>query len=173
MEIPSQDSREMGEALKVLRDDGMLIDERRWDDWLNLYAPEAQFWIPTWATDETLTDSHETQISHIFYGARAGLEDRVARLRTRRSPASNPLARTSHLIGNTAPVEDEPVAKGILRLRSSWTCHVHYPRSRESHPFFGRVDHDLRREGSRWVITRKKVVLLNDYIPAVLDFYCV
>jgi 3-phenylpropionate/cinnamic acid dioxygenase small subunit len=31
----------------------------------------------------------------------------------------------------------------------------------------------LRREGDRWLIAGKTIVLLNDTIPTVLDFYCI
>lgn len=160
-------------ALAVLRNDGMLLDECRWDDWLALYAPDAEFWIPTWRADDELTDDPMTQISHIYYASRAGLEDRIMRLRTQRSPASVPLPRTSHTLGNTAPA-DPPMQlpEGHIRLRSSWTCNVYFIRERVNHPFFGRVDHELRRNAAGWVIAKKKVVLLNDFVPMMLDFYC-
>jgi 3-phenylpropionate/cinnamic acid dioxygenase small subunit len=41
---------------------------------------------------------------------------------------------------------------------------------------FGRYEYRLRRhdEGGReyWLIARKKVLLLNDHIPTMIDFYC-
>ena len=166
---------DMSAALAVLRNDGMLIDEGRWDDWLALYAPEAEFWIPAWRTDEDLTADPQTQLSHIYYAGRAGLEDRVMRLRTQRSPASVPLSRTSHMIGNTAPADPAPaLPEGHIRLRSAGPCHVYFLRGRDSHPFFGRVEHELRPAGGGgWLIAKKKVVLVNDFIPSLLDFYCV
>jgi 3-phenylpropionate/cinnamic acid dioxygenase small subunit len=33
--------------------------------------------------------------------------------------------------------------------------------------------HTLRQAGGRWRIARKKVVLMNDTIPTMLDFYCI
>ena len=58
------------------------------------------------------------------------------------------------------------------RLRSSWACHVFFPRSNETHAFFGRSEHELARQDGDWRIARKKIVLQNDYIPGMLDIYC-
>jgi 3-phenylpropionate/cinnamic acid dioxygenase small subunit len=60
-----------------------------------------------------------------------------------------------------------------LRLSSTWVCHVYFPRSRESHAFFGRTEHELVARESDWRITKKKILLQNDYIPTMLDVYCV
>jgi len=60
-----------------------------------------------------------------------------------------------------------------MRLASSWVTHVYFPRSRESHAFFGRTEHELALRGGDWRIAKKKILLLNDYIPTMLDVYCV
>jgi 3-phenylpropionate/cinnamic acid dioxygenase small subunit len=155
----------------VLEREAVALDEQRWDDWLALFAEDCEYWLPTWRHDETLTENPRAELSHIYYVNRAGLEDRIVRIRSGRSPASMPLPRTTHLVGNIrlreAPQPDR------LKLRSSWTAHVFFTRSRESHAFFGHSEHDLVRRGSTWLILRKKVVLQNDYIPGMIDIYCV
>jgi benzoate/toluate 1,2-dioxygenase beta subunit/2,4,5-trichlorophenoxyacetic acid oxygenase 2 len=68
-------------------------------------------------------------------------------------------------------VESE-AGRGV-RIESSWTCHVHNPKHRTGHVFFGRYEHLLRPGAQGWLIAAKKIVLMNDVIPTMLDFYCV
>lgn len=155
----------------LLEREAICLDEQRWDDWLALFTADCEYWMPTWRSDETLATSPETEVSHFYYGRRAGLEDRVLRVRSRRSPASMPLPRTTHLLGNIAFIE--PPAGDRMRLRSSWVSHVFFPRSKEQHAFFGHAEHELVSSDGLWLIARKKIILQNDYIPTMLDFYCV
>jgi 3-phenylpropionate/cinnamic acid dioxygenase small subunit len=163
------------ELLAVGRDllerEAVFLDERRWDEWLALFTPDCEYWMPAWKSDDTLTASPQSELSHFYYGSRAGLEDRIYRIRSNRSPASMPLPRTTHILGNVRLL-DAP-QPGALRLRSSWASHVFFPRSQESHAFFGHTEHDLTLRDEGWLIARKKIVLQNDYIPTMLDIYCV
>ena len=36
-----------------------LLDDEAWDEWLECYHPDAEFWMPSWDDDDTLID--ETQ----------------------------------------------------------------------------------------------------------------
>jgi 3-phenylpropionate/cinnamic acid dioxygenase small subunit len=155
----------------VLTREHVYLDEQRWDEWLALYAPDCEYWVPSWKNEEQLTTNPQAELSHIYYANRAGLEDRVVRIRSRRSPASTPMPRTTHILGNVMALET-PGAGG-MKLRSSWVCHVFFPRLHESHAFFGRSEHTLAQKDGAWVIQKKKTLLLNDYIPTMLDVYCI
>jgi len=158
-------------ASELLQREVVYLDEQRWDDWLALLAADVEYWMPAWKTEDTLTGDPQRELSHFYYAGRAGVEDRILRIRSRRSPASTPLPRTTHLIGNVQLVETP--AHDRMRLRSSWVCHVFFPRSKDNHAFFGHTEHTLARRDESWLIARKKIVLQNDYIPTMLDFYCV
>jgi 3-phenylpropionate/cinnamic acid dioxygenase small subunit len=147
------------------------IDERRWDDWLALFIEDCEYWMPAWKSDDILTSDPRTELSHFYYATRAGLEDRIYRIRSSRSPASMPLPRTTHIVANVRFVEQ--AAADRLRLRSNWVSHVFFPRSEESHAFFGHSEHTLVAQAERWLIAKKRIVLQNDYIPTMLDIYCV
>ena len=67
-----------------------LLDDRCWDQWLACYAPNVEFWLPSWTDDDELVTDPNNQISLIYYPNRQGLEDRVFRLETERSSASTP-----------------------------------------------------------------------------------
>jgi 3-phenylpropionate/cinnamic acid dioxygenase small subunit len=156
---------------EIVEHEAVLLDERRWDDWLALFLPDCEYWMPAWKSDDTLTSDPARELSHFYYASRAGLEDRIYRIRSNRSPASTPLPRTTHIIGKVRLVE--PASVDRMRLRSSWVCHVFFPRSQDSHAFFGSTEHELALAGTDWRIAKKRIVLQNDYIPTMLDIYCV
>ncbi len=154
-------------ATSVVTLEGVLLDDRRWDEWLALYSPDCEFWMPTWIDEERLADDPLTQLSQIYYTSRKGLEDRVARIATGRTAASNPLRRTTHQHSNFLLLDAG--AGDTLSLRCAWTTHVYDPNSKESLVLFGNSRYTLRGEDGRWIIARKKVVVQNDRLPSMLD----
>ena len=65
-----------------LYQEARLLDDREWDAWIEMYDPQAEFWMPAWADDGELTTNPQTEISLFYYPSRGGLEDRVFRIRT-------------------------------------------------------------------------------------------
>jgi 3-phenylpropionate/cinnamic acid dioxygenase small subunit len=157
-------------GIELVHHEARLLDEQRWDEWLALYAEDCEYWMPAWKADGTLTTNPRAELSHIYYASRAGLEDRIVRIRSGKSAASTPMPRTAHVLGSVLPLES-PADR--LRLGSTWVTHVFFPRSNESHAFFGRTEHELALRGGGWRIAKKKILLQNDYIPTMLDVYCV
>ena len=150
--------------------EAMYLDEKRWDEWLALYALDCEYWVPTWTAEGNLTTSPQTELSLIYYTARGALEDRVVRIRSGRSPAALPLPRTTHIVSNIMPLEKPQ--SDLIRLRSSWACHTFFPLMNVHHTFFGRAEYDLARRDENWVIAKKKTILENDRIPLPIDIYC-
>ena len=109
-------------------------------------------------------------VSLMYFAGRGGLEDRVVRIRSGRSPAALPLPRTTHLISGVLALEPPEPAR--IRLRSSWACHAFFPLMEASHTFFGRAEYELRQREGRWLIATKKTILENDRIPMPIDVYC-
>ena len=157
-------------ASDLIIEEGSALDERRWDDWLALYQPDCEYWAPTWVDEDQLARDPRTELSHIYYGNRAGLEDRLLRVRGGKSPASTPLRRTTHMTSNIR-VQSGSTPQNI-QARSSWNCHVFDPSSRSTYVLFGRAEYRLVRRPDDWGIASKKVVINNDYLPAMVDFYC-
>ena len=94
------------------------LDDKEWESWLALYAPDAEYWVPSWDDDDQLVTDPQTEISLIWYGHKGGLEDRVFRIRTERSSATSmPQPRTSHNISN---VEILKQGGGVCELRFNW-----------------------------------------------------
>jgi 3-phenylpropionate/cinnamic acid dioxygenase small subunit len=99
------------------------------------------------------------------------LEDRIVRIRSGRSPASVPLRRTTHVVGNFLLAGAE--GKSLIRMRSSWTSHVFDSHHKRTDVFFGHAYYELRRKGKSWLIAKKKTILQNDYLPSMVDIYCI
>jgi 3-phenylpropionate/cinnamic acid dioxygenase small subunit len=156
-------------AAEFLFREAMLLDERRWDEWLDLYTEDAVFWVPAWKSEDEPTSSPDTELSLIYHEGRSNLADRVWRLQSGLSIASTPLHRTVHAISNV--LFAGPPTETAAAIKSTWATHTFNPRRKTQHVFFGRCEHELRREGGQWRIARKKILLLNDSIPTVLDFY--
>ena len=157
-------------GIELVHREARCLDERRWDELLALYTEDCEYWMPAWKADGTPTTNPQAELSHIYYASRAGLEDRVVRIRSGKSAASTPMPRTAHILGSVL-ARESPADR--LRLESTWVSHVYFPRSRESHAFFGRTEHELALRGGDWRIAKKKILLQNDYIPTMLDVYCV
>ena len=52
---------------QFLYQEARFLDDEQWDDWLNCYAPSAEFWMPAWDDDDTLTTDPMQEISLIYY----------------------------------------------------------------------------------------------------------
>ena len=142
------------------------LDERQWDEWLACYTEDVDYWMPAWDDDDHLTDDPHSQISLIYYPDRGGLEDRVFRIKTDRSSASMPEPRTSHSVGN---VEILASRDDAFDVRYNFNTLNH--RYKTTDQFFGTIFVTLRKHGDALLISRKKIVLKNDYIRQVLDVY--
>jgi benzoate/toluate 1,2-dioxygenase beta subunit len=152
---------------QFLHREARFLDDKEWESWLALYAPDVEFWMPAWDDDGQLVTDPQTEISLIWYGNKGGLEDRVFRIGTERSGATSlPEPRTSHNISNVEILEQEG---GVCRLRFNWVT-LSY-RHKTVDTYFGTAFYTLDTTGPQPLITRKKVILKNDYIHHVVDIY--
>ncbi len=156
------------EVESFLYEEAWLIDSRRWKEWLELFVPDCRFWMPAWKADDELVEDPDAGLSFIYYESRSGLEDRVTRALSGLSVASTPLPRTCHQLTN---VRVETVDGERLFARCAWSCHVFEIKSQRQHVFFGHYEHVLVRKDGTLRIASKKITLLNDLVPAYLDFY--
>ncbi|MCL7461339.1 benzoate 1,2-dioxygenase small subunit [Pseudomonas sp. NW5] len=160
----------MSMSYEAIRDflyrEARYLDDKQFDEWLELYAPSATFWMPCWDDNDELVENPQTEISLIWYGNRGGLEDRVFRIKTERSSASIPDTRTSHNINNIEVVEQ---GEGFVKVRFNW--HTLSFRYKVTDHFFGTSFYTIDTRGANPLITEKKVVLKNDYVRQVIDIY--
>jgi benzoate/toluate 1,2-dioxygenase subunit beta len=156
------------EATALVAREAWLLDQQDWDAWLDLYLPDAEYWLPCYLEDGTMSSDPNSQISLIYYSSRAGLEDRIFRIRTGQSLASTPLPRTAHVMscGHVAKL-----GNGDIEVGSSWASFSY--RLEQSYHFFGTQKHVLRRTEAGLKIAKRHIIVMNDKIPCPLDIYSV
>ncbi len=117
-------------------------------------------------TTASLVTDPQREISLIYYPDRQGLEDRVFRIETERSSAT--IARHPHLAQHQqCEILAEEGAK--LTVRFNWLTFSF--RYHTTHTYYGCSEYDLDVSGNEPLITRKYVVLKNDYINQLIDVY--
>jgi 3-phenylpropionate/cinnamic acid dioxygenase small subunit len=155
-------------AAATLYREARLLDRGEWTDWVAMYREDAVYWVPAWLDEYETTNDPDTQVSLLYHDARRGLEERVARIESRKSITALPLPRTVHQISNLEATETQP---GQITCHSVFSVHVYDPRVAKEHVRHGRYEHTLAREGGEWKIARKIITLVNDRVPTLLDFY--
>ncbi|MFW8636001.1 benzoate 1,2-dioxygenase small subunit [Cribrihabitans pelagius] len=143
------------------------LDDRDWDTWLTFYHKDCPFWMPAWDDEDLLTEDPQNEMSLMYYPDRAGIEDRVFRIKTDRSSATSlPEPRTSHNISNIEVLSREGAE---IRLRFNW--HTLSYRYGETDQHWGTSFYTVSTGGAKPLITSKKVILKNDRIHHVIDVY--
>lgn len=142
------------------------LDDREWEEWLDCYSKDAEYWMPCWDDNDQPTTDPKSQVSLIYYPNRCGLEDRVFRIQTERSSASTPEPRTNHMLTNIEVLAEND---GHAEVRYNFQTLSH--RYRVTDHYFGTVYLTLAQEGEELKIKKKKVILKNDYIRQVVDVY--
>ena len=154
------------EVAALIAREAMLLDRRRWDEWIDLYTEDAVYWVPAWANEEETTTDPDTQLNLIYLRNRGGLEDRVFRIESRDSYASVPLDRTVHLIGNVL-VE----SAGGDRVEATANCIVHVYGKKGAATRGGLYDFEFRRVDGALKIARKKIIFIDDRLEGPIDIY--
>jgi benzoate/toluate 1,2-dioxygenase subunit beta len=154
------------EVTNLVYREAMLLDRRRWDDWIDLYTEDAMYWVPAWANEEDTTNDPDTQLNLIYLRNRGGLEDRVFRIETRDSYASYPLDRTVHAVSNVLIEKTDGD-----EIEATANCLVHSYGKKGSLTRGGMYDFTLTRINGELKISRKKIVFIDDRLEGPIDVY--
>jgi ethylbenzene dioxygenase subunit beta len=126
-----------------------LLDERRLQEWLALYADDAEYWVP-YAWEQKSPQDHVS----LFYETKSLLSMRIDRLDRELSPLDSPMARVNHYLTNVA------VEEGAELSARAYLLFVEHRRE-EQRWFAGRASWRLRPRGDDFLIAAKRVDLLN------------
>ncbi len=162
------EDRLLGEGTRLLYLEARCLDERRWQDWLELFVENCEFWAPASLSTSSIeyTTDPRREVSLIFYDHRQGLIDRIARISSDEDYAARPLPRTCHAVNNIMLDEGDDRR---MRLTASWR--VDFYRQRQTGQYFGHYHYELVRPRETWMIAKKKIFVLNDYIPTMLEIF--
>jgi benzoate/toluate 1,2-dioxygenase beta subunit len=148
-------------SLDVLTDfvfaEAALLDEAKWNEWLDLFAPEGKYWVPL-SPDQP--DPHE-HVS-LFYEDRILMEMRIKRLLHPRSFSLEPPLRTSRLVGNLRLKSVDHNARSCI-VGSAF--HLLEARGDEQRMIGGFYTHHLSYAGPKLKILQKRVDMINAQAP--------
>ncbi len=142
--------------------EAMLLDTRRFDDWLDLFAPDGRYWVPLLGADQQDT----VTCNSIALEDRLLLALRVERLKDPRAHSQHPPSRCQHVL-QSPRVLAEP-AGGDVRVRTPFL----YLESRGQRQVMlaGTYVHALTKSQSEdWSIREKRVNLFDptQALPAI------
>ncbi|PHS42409.1 MAG: phenylpropionate dioxygenase [Robiginitomaculum sp.] len=132
-----------------------LLDEHKFEDWLELFADDGVYWMPLefGQTEEHLTTS-------LMYEDKLLLTVRVERLKGERTFSQRPKSRCHHILQRPQILNPQILKKGKeIKTKTAF----HYTESRLDEQFFlvGWAEHILRPTGDGLQIVRKQVNLIN------------
>ena len=128
-----------------------MLDERRWEDWLALFAEDGWYWVPLEEGQENPRESVS-----LIYDDRRLLETRIRRLAEAALHAQTPASRTSRIVAN-ATVEEEDAGELTVRAKFEMV----ESRNDRRRVFAGTTWHRLARDGGTFRIRWKRVDLVD------------
>lgn len=144
-----------------------LLDDRRFEDWVDLFAEDGYYWAPASPDQENPLDSVS-----LFYDDVAMLRTRFARLRHPRVHSQIPPSRTSHMISNV--VVDTSIENPEIYDVSARFQMLEYRPAHDQRAFGGRYQYALARAGqTEFRIASKKATILNCddvHLPIAIPF---
>jgi 3-phenylpropionate/cinnamic acid dioxygenase small subunit len=145
--------------------EALLLDEKRWQDWLALYTEDCFYWVPSVMGQKDPIDTVS-----LFAENRMMMEMRVIRVTHPNAYSQEFPTRMSHVVGNIMldPTNGAGADGGIATesdfvVRSSQ--HILEYRKEDQRLFGGIVRHWLRRDGDSFKIALKRIDLINCDAP--------
>ncbi len=155
-------------ATDLLYRESTALDQRKWDQWLDLYTEDAVYWVPAWRNEDEQTSDPNSEVSQIYHDSRTGLEERVMRVTSGKSVTAMPLPRTTHFITNIVATNAD---ESTIQVTANFMVQLFQPQRGAQYVNFGDYELSLAMQGERWLIAAKTVHLKNDLVPALIDFY--
>jgi 3-phenylpropionate/cinnamic acid dioxygenase small subunit len=138
-----------------------LLDERRFEEWMELFTPEGYYWAPSRPDQQ----DPWTEVS-LMFDDREIMQNRIGRLRHPKIYAQMPHSRATRQVSNVG-IDSVDEASGEMTVRSVLFMFEYRPTL--PHPierlFAATCFHRLRSEGAGFRIASKKVQLTNCDAP--------
>ena len=135
--------------------ESLLLDTRKFDEWLSLFTQDACYWMP--CNDNDIDPNQH--VSYI-YDERQQMEERVWRLQSGLAYGQEPYSKTCHLISNVLVNEQR---QDFIEVYANFM--IQELRAGIQTTFAGRYKYHLKPEDDVWKIFLKKVELLNNNEP--------
>jgi 3-phenylpropionate/cinnamic acid dioxygenase small subunit len=143
------------EVAGFLFQEARLLDERRYDEWLSLFADEGLYWMPS----DDLTADPATSVTIVYEDVEA-LRARIGRLNTGKQYAQDPPSRICRAVSNVY-IDGGAEDTEDLTVRSVLVA-VEARRHHTKRVYGAHVSHILRPSGASFAIVRKRVDLVDN-----------
>ena len=142
-----------------------ILDQRRWDEWLELFTKDGRYWMP--ADEEHTTGDG---VPTIFYEDQFLMDMRIQRLNHPRAHSQRPKNKTSHVVSNVVIVDDDDKTGEVIARSKFFVAEY---RNDEMRYFAGSYRHHLVRVDDGLKIKLQRVDLVNAEGPFeyVLQFW--
>lgn len=140
-----------------------LLDERRLDEWLALFAEDGHYWVPLLGAAQADPFSHNS----LAYEDRLLLQLRVERLKNPRAHSQHPASHSQHVLQPSRIAHEDA---DEVRLHTPF-LYVE-ARGEDQILLSGTARHYLVRMPAGWRIREKRIDLLNATraLPAIQLF---
>ena len=148
-----------------------LLDERNFEEWLDLLADDIRYWMPmrrnVKANELDREFTREGQDVNWFDEGKETLERRVRQILTGVHWAEEPLSRICHFVTNVQLLRAEPSITDPIEV--SVKCRFLIYRNRvqtETDFLIGKREDTLRKVNEEWKIAHRKIILDQNVLLA-------
>src|SRR5438034_790956 len=140
-----------------------LLDSKRWQDWIDLFAPDGVYWMPA-----DPSHKHWDGVPSIFAEDRNLMDVRMKRVLHPDAWSQRPMWGTNHVVSNVVIQKASP--KGEIEVRSRF--HMMELRRDDVRHFAGSYTHHLKKTKDGYRIKLQRVDMTNaqaayDYVLQV------
>jgi 3-phenylpropionate/cinnamic acid dioxygenase small subunit len=155
--------KEQFEVEQFLYRQSDFLDSKRWQDWIDLFAPDGIYWMPPDASYKTWDGQPA-----IFAEDRNLMTVRMNRVLHPDAWSQRPLWETNHVVSNVTIDKKSPRGEIIVRSR----FHMMELRRDDVRHFAGSYTHHLKKTKSGYAIKLQRVDMTNaqaayDYVLQV------
>lgn len=148
-----------------------LLDDRKYDEWLALFADDLQYRMPivrNLAAPQIATEYLTGPLDVSWFDeGKATLATRVDQIKTGVHWAEEPLSRTAHLVTNVRVLSATPSARDAQEVEASCKFLVHRNRNTsDQDTLIGKRIDGLRRNGDSWSIQRRTIYITQSVLLA-------
>jgi len=141
-----------------------LLDERRYEEWLDMLAPDVRYWMPIRRNvkfgEAEREFTREGQDVNWFDEGKDTLVRRVRQILTGMHWAEEPLSRICHMVSNVQILDAAPSLAHATEVTAKSRFLIYRNRvETETDILVGKREDVLRRAGGRWQLSRRKIVL--------------
>jgi 3-phenylpropionate/cinnamic acid dioxygenase small subunit len=149
-----------------------LLDQRRFNDWLNLLAEDLTYFMPMrrnvkFGQHAERENTKQGEGISWFDEDKWTLGKRVEQILTGVHYAEEPLSRVTHMVSNVRLLDVRPSVEDAQEVTVGCRFLVYQNRVEyENFTFVGRRIDELRRVGSSWQIARREIILEQNVLLA-------